>query len=786
MMIALDLITREIKKRPFRSFSKIAFLSVGFAVAIVLITKAFYQQSYDNFYLDKERIYRIQSVYIEDGKLALYPNVSGGIPPLLAKSIPGIEKATRIANLGRTTFKTKDDNKAYGISMLADENYFDVLPLPMIVGDAKSTLSRPDYALVSESMAEKLGGDVIGKQFADDYIPDVWFTIGGVFEDIPSNSHRKFDVIISLESIGRFMWDGRANLDGNDRYRGYIKLNKDVDIASFRALTNKMLLDIPELKETKEQSGFNLSFDYLSLTDIYDSDPDIRRSIVLLLMISILVLFAVVMNYYFLLFSDIPTKQKHIGICKCYGASHFNIISYSVLESFIYVFVSILGALFLLLTIRGEIEGLLAIQFHSIFNTVSNSILVGIFLFIILLTGGLTGYMSLNMSVKHLFKSFQLRNRWKKYLLAFQFTITSLMIISVVFINMQYRLMLTDDPGYAMENLAYVHFRGDTDTKASILEAIKEIAGVDKATYVSTLPFTGFSGNDVSLIEDPNNALFNIADQYYISPDYFELMEVPIVAGANFNKGLGKGEEIIVSESFVDYILNYTDWKDGVVGKKVYITEHGVVKICGVYKEYRLGLISGRATKPSVLFYGGRSDYGGILLIKFHTISTENMKMVSAVLKNHIPQKTPYLRTYKSDMISGYRDTKNETDMIVIASLITLFISFFGLVLYLHDEINFRRSELALRKINGAQVKDVLSLFIKDILFIAIPSVFIGIVLSYYLLAEWLKQFSEKIDLSWYVFTGLSIVIIAVVIGFVSIFCLKVSHENPVKSMRND
>lgn len=230
----ITLARRNLFKRGQNNGIKILSLGVGLAVGLVLTAKIYFEQTYDTFYPDADRICKIQENFSVNGEKLEGGTVPGGIAPGLKNDIPEIEAATRFTPLEedntRFVIFTADRQRHTGKVILADSCLFDVLPRPMISGNAKEVLSRPQYVLVSESLARSLnkGGDPVGMTLRLDNYPDVELTVGGVFKDIPENSQISYDVIISMSSIAKFIWDGTDNWYANDRYHAYVKLRPGV------------------------------------------------------------------------------------------------------------------------------------------------------------------------------------------------------------------------------------------------------------------------------------------------------------------------------------------------------------------------------------------------------------------------------------------------------------------------------------------------------------------------------------------------------------------------------
>ena len=135
---------------------------------------------------------------------------------------------------------TEEKNKINVKSILADSLFFDVFGIDVWGGNPKEILSRPGFAIISRSIAEKIGGDVIGKNINFEISPDKYYEIGAVFEDLPANSSYAYDILISIPSISNIMWDGSINVLGNDRYFGFVKLKNNTDENAFPDAIERM------------------------------------------------------------------------------------------------------------------------------------------------------------------------------------------------------------------------------------------------------------------------------------------------------------------------------------------------------------------------------------------------------------------------------------------------------------------------------------------------------------------------------------------------------------------
>jgi putative ABC transport system permease protein len=188
--------------------------------------------------------------------------------------------------------------------------------------------------------------------------------------------------------------------------------------------------------------------------------------------------------------------------------------------------------------------------------------------------------------------------------------------------------------------------------------------------------------------------------------------------------------------------------------------------------------------RSSVMFYSKQACPN--ILIKFHNLTSDNMKEAQQLIQKLNPDNEIYLISYKSTMQTMYQPQYNFREAVLIGGVVTLIIALLGLVGYTNDEVVRRQKEIAIRKVNGAEVKDILHLFIKDILRIAVPSLIVSGVGALIVARKWLEQFSDKAHLSFFLFLGSGLLVLGIIIVAVAINCHKVANGNPVEYIKGE
>lgn len=785
----LNIALRSLFKKGRSNGIKILSLGVGLAMGLVLISKVCFERSFDKFYPDSDRIYRLHENIIRDGEYKSYGQVSGGVATAMQVEIPEIEKATRLTYIGgdKELFRTQDGNRySARYVVMGDTNVFDLLPRPILIGDPKETLSRPGYVMISNRIAKLLGGaeQAVNKEFEFESSPGQTYTIGGVFEDVPENSHLRFEIVASLEGMSKW---SRENWLGNDRYLGYVKLYPGTDPESLTTAIREMQGRHCDLEEVKK-AGIDLTYSLVPLMDMHSNSDEVKSMNSLLGFLAFVLIFTAAMNYVLIVISTLINRTKEVAVHKCYGASDKNLFGMIMSETCLHMLISLLLAAFLIVLFRTKTEELLGATLGALFSTQTIVILIGVCIVIFFITGLIPTYMFLRIPVAAAFRNFkESRRYWKLCLLFIQFLATAYLVALLSVINKQYDYMVNVDPGYAYEKLAYCSTQGvEESVRNTAIEELRKIPEVDKVSACYDLPISGMSGNNVSLPGD-DRELFNIADMYWVKDDFFSLMEIPVIEGEVFRSDGSASNKVMVSRSFVEKMEQVAGWTGSAIGKNIIITEHSQngepFTICGVYEDVCIGSTGNPDTRPTALFY---DRYAPMILIKFHEMSPENIKKAQKVLEDVMPDRNVTVTAYYMDMIDLYKDSRTFRDSVMIGGIVTLIIALIGLLGYTSDETNRRGREIAIRKVNGATAWSILKMISKDISYIAIPAIVIGMTVAYYSGTGWLEKFTEKALIGFFIFLAGAMMVYVLIIACVLYRAWAVSNSNPVDSLKSE
>lgn len=769
---------------------KVLSLSIGLSVGIVLIAKVFFELSYDSFYKDIDRVYMIRNYYSQHGDEHDYGQVSGAVPVGFMEEVPGIEVGTRTTFVfNGDIYLDADGNKLKGNLVCADTCFFKVFDRPILAGDPVQVLGKWGSVMVNRSFAEKMGGvqECIGKQIANADMDGLKMTIEGVFDDFPKNGSLDYDILLSMDTYGKRSTD---NWLGNDRYKGYVKLAPGIDPNTLSDAIRKMQ-EAHQPLEQMEAQGISMRYFLSPFSTMHTSSPKVKTQVILLSIIAALLIIISLLNYILIVISSMVKRSKEVGVRKCYGAEGKHIYWMLTKESLLHMSLSLVIAAIIIFAGRGIVENLLGVPFQTLLVPQSIAAIAAVLLFVLVISIVVPAELYQRIPVLAAIKNHtENSRRWKLSLIGVQVLINVFLVVMMLIIGSQYQKVSNADTGYDYKNLYYFDlFDGDRHAQVRAVETLRRLPEVSGVAAAYNLPYSGSNGDNVYLPED-DRELFNIADQYECSPEFYDLLNIRFVEG----RAPRDSSEVVVDEKFVQKMAYFTDWSDGAVGKQVFITGHGgngmmdkgYFTISGVYKSFLIGNLQDVDERPGALFYGEIGSMAHWMPHILFKVRPDALEKVRCALNEALPDKEINIVSYAEEMRAAYADSKKMRNTMALGVVFSLLIALLGLIGFIKDESLRRSKEMAVRKINGATTQDILSIFAKDIMKLSAVMAVIACAAAFFVAHKWLEQFAEKVSLNPLYFIGGAALTLLIVLSVVVLNCLKIARANPVDSLKNE
>lgn len=541
---------KNLTRRGQHNIIKILCLGIGFALASVLTAKLWYEHEYDTCYPDHDRIYRIsEKISRGSDPEAIYGNTPGGIATTLKKYIPEIETATRInPACYDEEMKINGEQRVKGNIYVVDSCFFKMFPAKILDGDADDVLAKPYYCLVSRSMAERMGGNVIGRKLELTSIPGLTITIGAVYEDYPWNSSfHDYDVMLSMTTQRSFSYDGQDNLLGNDSYYSFIKVNKgcspeqgDFD-NKVNGIINKF---IPDLKK----DGIKFSLNFTPISKYHQEDGYFKQTFLMMMILAAVILAASVLNYLLIVIGNTVTRGREMAVRKCYGAMPRNILGITIAETLVHMVLAMVLAAALIYVCKGSIQTLLAAPVSSLFTSKSTLFLAVLLIVVFIVSALLPGRTYNNVPVTTVFRNFkENRRRWKMALLAVQFVFVSFLVCLLLIVNSQYSKLTNFDLGYSYDRLAIINVNKiKGDKRSAMITELNNMPEIEDRTAITSPIFSSGSGNNI-IDPETGEELFNATDLYMAGANYLDMLDIKLKQGRGFNANSDSLKEMMVS-----------------------------------------------------------------------------------------------------------------------------------------------------------------------------------------------------------------------------------------------
>ena len=787
---------RILKKHKAYSFINIIGLSIGMACFTLLMLYVKYELSFDNFHENSNRIYRtIMDLHTwNSSDLTEWAITSAMLAPTLMEEFPEVEYATRLRNsMGQLRYKEKNFN---GTGKYGDENFLNVFSFKLIEGDKKRALVEPFTIVLSEKFAEKFFGNdhPIGKVMT--FINKQEYTVTGIIENVPYNSHLQFDYILSFSTL-KAMGISHIERWTDINFSTYLLLNSRV---SYKEFEKKFELIVEKYhksdSEATKRSYFLQPLKDIHLKSHYISDKaynngDIRH-IYLMISIAIGILLIACFNYMNLATACAARRFKEIGIRKTIGAQQSQLIHQFLSESVLLAVLSLTISLSVVCIFLPSFSAIVDanLDFNRLFNWENVFILFGVILSVGLLSGSYPAYFlssfRLMNILKNTLKSTTSRNPFKlrNIFVVFQFSISIVLILSVIVVQKQLIYIKNNDIGFDRKNIAVVTVPRDNIKEGKygvIKEELLQNPSI-KSVSVSSVTPVAIGNEDYAVIETENagkSLKIPHSCRAYVDYDYLDLFNIKILQGRNFSPFFmtDKDQGVIVNETFV----KVAGLKNP-IGKKLIRPDIKNGTIIGVVKDFHFVSFK---EKIEPMFFTLATEGGPRISIK---ISSGNIKQtlndIETVFLKHSNNFIFNLDFLDKTFNNLYRSEEKLGNILIAFTIITIIIAclgLFGLISFMAER---RTKEIGIRKVVGASISNIMTLLVKEFLILVCISIVIALPFAIYVMTKWLEDYVYRINFSAGILLMSVLIALSITLFTVSFQTVKAATANPVDSLR--
>lgn len=748
---------------------KVISLTLGLLVGILLFARVAFELNYDSYYSEPENLCITLRTGISDG-IKKEPNIDnyGKLAEAIRENFPDeVEDATVLDLFSQSPLYHEGKKMEHVILATSKSHVFSTLGIKVLLGDV-SQLDRVDVIFISRSLARRLFADAnpIGKTINIEI--DYPLTVQGVFEDIPENTEFHFDGVYSFDTRSKQYGSERGGWGYDSSYHCMVRFRHPDE-------REKVEVRMPEMlkKYIHNYKGQSEEYSFMTPSQYHLQKPESRKIVMILSILGFAILLVAGMNNVLISVSSLAQRAKSVGIHKCNGASDGHIYRMFLYESALLILLSLLFVTVLLFTFKLEIEDLSGASLKALFTwqTLWVPILVSLVLFLVI--GLFPGKLFAAIPVTQVFHRFTVhRFVWKRSLLFIQFTGIAFILGLLMVILLQYHQVMTRDMGYKVDNLAvgWSPYR-EIDKMDGILRGLPI---VEEFCNASTIIYGGYMGQPYT---DAHGKEF-MGRIEFVDEHYVPVMGLQIIKGRNIQQD----KEILINEEMVRQI----GWTDSPIGKNLEDGKNNFGTIVGVVKDY---VVQSAYMPQAPVALMSNLEWMNVLNKRNIILKEpfgENLAKINTLMKEAFPTVDIVFRSARQEIDKQYQEVRRFRNVVTIASIAILLIALMGLFGFVNDEIQRRSKEIAIRKVNGAEVPDILRLVSGNIFWTALSAVLVGIVFAYIVSNKWLEQFSDRVSVNGGHFLVVIIIILLLIMGSVIGRSWNVANENPVNSIKNE
>ncbi|MEM8968129.1 MAG: ABC transporter permease [Bacteroidota bacterium] len=802
----LKISLRNLLQHKMYSAINILGLALGLAAFLLINEYIRFEQSYDRFFTDAERIYRLSTVQVVNGEVGVKDAMTfHPAAPVLQDELPEVEEYTVTYKFNELVFRQGNDLVQEKEVIAADANFFNVFDYEVLQGSADDMLSEPNTLVLTKSKAEFYFDDQnpLGQTLEILGEFNRTFKVTGVIEDVPENTNYKFNMLISDESI-------KARYEQDDwngfNYYSYLKLKPQ---ASLTEVESK--LEDLSIKYMGEQT--TLRFDLFPIADIhlksdytYEAEtPGSEKAVAFTQIIALFILFIAWINYINLSTARAINRAKEVGLRKVVGAYKVQLMVQFLFEALLVNFLAALIALLvseLTLPYFRQLVGKEFLQHVWNYPPFLTSLLV--FLGVGTIASGfypalvLSGFRPVAV-LKGKYRNTKSGTVLRKGLVVVQFVASVVLIAGTFIVNRQLQYMQEKDLGISTDHVVGFRMpRGENNEDANELvnskvtsfkDALRQHSAIEVVGGTSNLP--GGDGSDIN-----SNAgklrIVGLTDRQigttylqFNDEHFLDAVSMQLLYGRNFDRTrVADSLVVMVNQAFLRR-FNIAD-EQAVLNEFIQFGEdesNSKYEIIGVVKDFNRTSL--KSSVEPTLYFPEYAPAASVIKLSPDQYQ-EGLAYLQETWASFFPD-TPLDYTFLDDRFAALYEQDRRFGQIfgtlsVLAILIAI-LGLFGLSSFMAAQ---RTMEVGVRKVLGASIPNIIGIFYQDFLVLLGIAGLVGILATFFGMNIWLENYAYRIDFPWWM--------TVVALGIVAAFALmtvgyqvyQVAILNPAKTLRDE
>lgn len=758
-------------------------LSMGLASVLLIYLWVNDEFSIDAFLRDDGRTFQVLHNIEGVNGIETIEATPAPLATALKEEIPEVEYSALVIPSSFNVSKgvvSVEKKHIKSVGQYVSTDFLKVLPYPLLYGNDAQVMTEKNSAVISKHLAISLFKSpekAIGKTLS--WHPqgmEGLFLVTGVLEDLPANATNQFDLLLNYDWYEEH--NGRKGWSANSP-RTFVRLKEGTDVNLFN---DKMTALIESKKPDSSAALWLQKFSDGYLYGNYENGKSAGGRIeyvVLFITVAAFILIIACINFMNIFTARASRRSKEVGVKKALGANRSGLILQYLSESTLMAFLSLISALILVLLVLPKFNQITGKHIQWAFDLKTILLLSGI----TMLTGLISGsYPALYLSrfspvriLKGTLKTSASEFWVRKGLIIFQFSISVILIVSVLVVNQQLAFIQHGKSlGFDRNNVIHFEVENMSDAFIADLRNIPEVLDVGGGRLN---PGSSKGGTDGVQWEGKPADASVFFSTFWMSYHLTETLGMEMVEGRYFSENFGSDDQVILNEEAVQRM-----GIENPVGQ--FLQLNGTQKqIVGVIRDFHFESLY-KEVKPCILLLAPMR-FAPMVSVKIQEGSeSATITKVRKVYETHLPglvfdykfMDDDYQRLYASENRVAVL-SKYFTGLAVLISCLGLL----GLASFVAER---RLKEIGIRKVLGANLFEVVKLLSGDFIITVIIALLISLPLSYLFTSKWLGSFAYSIDLAWWYFVSAGLASIIVTCFTVGFQTLKTARISPVKSLR--
>ncbi|MEQ8626035.1 ABC transporter permease [Ekhidna sp.] len=800
----LKLALRNLSKRKLFTIINAVGFSVGIAFCLLIFLFIKDELSFDEFHINKDNIYRIEAKRFNKSFNTAsedFPNLynysaylQAGLAAELKESVSQVKYSTRFSS-GFYTVKYEDQKFKETIHF-TDPDFFKMFSFNLLSGDPNSVFRDRNSVVITPELATKYFGDVnpIGKVLS---IAENNFSITGIIESPPSNSSVQFDILLPAQAnryISRSV-DDWLNFNTYTFVQLSQNANLEVFHSSLRQIVDKYMStyvanvaarhNVPEGVFVFDYQYKNLSHIHLDTQVSWPNSSNPNYSFILG-GIAVLILIIACINYVSLALTTSASRKKEVGVRKALGAQRNQIRIQFTVESVALVIISTILSIVFVNIFLPSFNEFTNKAIRLDYSLIGGLAFIGLLLAFVI--GLFAGYypafiLSKYNPVKVLKSGHSLKFSisFIQPLVVIQFAVSAFLIISSIIMYRQMEYITSKDLGFDKEQVLVV------PTQAGWGESTNKFVERMRTRLLQEPEFESLAGTNISFNRGYARKTYGVDGEmkssfiYTVDPHYIETLNINIKEGRNFRSDIpSDSNALIVNQALVEDmgwnnpLEEHLNWQGDTTGLGY--------KIIGVTEDYHFQSLESQV-EPTLLTL--KNGYLSNMLIKIKPGKVNiALNKVEDIYKELMPNNPFEYSFLDDDLAEQYIAYQRWMNVMALSTLFAILISCLGLFGISGVNVVNRTKEIGIRKVFGADLKNIFILINKKYLFLSVISFLIAIPFSWYVMKKWLSNFYYSVGISWHVFVIgvlLGIIIAMITVTYHSLKAAKMKATDTLK-----